>query len=227
MNVSEAVENRMSVRAFLDTPIPKESIETILKKASRAPSGGNLQPWQVHVVTGVPLKEFVDDISIKVGSGQLEQAEYDSYPEKLWSPYRDYRYATGEALYELIGIARDDKFGRLGQFAQNFKFFGAPVALFFTLDRRFINSQWADMGMFLQTIMLLATEAGLDTCPQRCWLRFPQSIKEFLGLVDSQAFFCAMALGYRDRNAKINELRIPRADIGEFTKFIGFDGANK
>ena len=222
MNVSEAVEKRMSVRAFLDTPIPRELIEAILRKASRSPSGGNLQPWQVHVVTGEPLKGFVDDISAKLGRGELEPSEFESYPEKLWSPQRDYRYATGEALYELIGISREDKFGRMGQFAQNFKFFGAPVALFFTLDRRFINSQWADMGMFIQTIMLLATEAGLDTCPQRCWLKFPQSIAKFLELDEGQAFFCAMALGYRDNDAKINELRIPRAPIEDFAKFIGF-----
>ena len=223
MNVSQAVAKRMSVRAFLDAPIPKSTIEEILTKAARAPSGGNVQPWQVHVVTGVPLQAFVDDIAIKFRAGKLEPAKFESYPKNLWSPHREYRFENGEALYETLGLKREDKLGRIEQFANNFRFFGAPVAMFFTFDKRFEQAQWSDVGMFMQTIMLLATEAGLATCAQRCWLRFPDSIATFLGLDENSTVLCGLAIGYADEHAPINQLKTDRAKLQDFASFIGFE----
>lgn len=223
MNVSQAVAKRKSVRAFLDTKVPKAIIEEILTKAARAPSGGNVQPWQAHVVTGEPLQAFIADIGQKFRTGKLEPAQFESYPKNLWSPYRDYRFENGEALYDLLGIRREDKLGRTQQFANNFRFFGAPMAMFFTFDKRFEEAAWSDVGMYMQTLMLLATEAGLATCAQRCWLRFPDSIAEFLGLDENSTVLCGLALGYADEGAPINQLKTARAKLQDFASFIGFE----
>jgi nitroreductase len=223
MNVSQAIAKRCSIRAFIDTPVERALIERILSNSASAPSGGNVQPWQVHVATGGPLQEFIADIEKKFRAGKIEAAEFESYPKGLWSPHREYRFENGEALYEILGLKREDKIGRMNQFSNNFRFFGAPVALFFTMDKRFAQAQWSDVGMFMQNLMLLATEAGLGTCAQRCWLMFKDSIAEFLGLDGNSIVLCGLALGYPDESAPINKLKTDRAKIEDYTTFIGFE----
>ncbi len=173
VSVSEAVDRRISVRKFLPDPVPYETVYEILDIARRAPSGGNVQPWNVDVLTGDALQEFKAIVDAKLKSGDMETPQYDVYPKKLWEPHRSYRYKCGEDLYALIGVARADKLGRLAQMAENFKFFDAPVGLFFTFDRKFGPPQWSDVGMLMQTIMLLAVERGLDTCAQESWSQYP------------------------------------------------------
>ncbi len=169
MNVSEAVERRMSVRAFKPDAVPGEMLREILQKAGRAPSGGNIQPWKIYALSGQPLDALKRVVAERLAAGIHEPEEYSVYPPSLWEPYRSYRFECGEDLYRSINIAREDKAGRLAQFERNFRLFDAPVGLFFFIDRRMGNAQWADLGMYMQTVMLLAVEYGLDTCAQEFW----------------------------------------------------------
>ncbi|MBV9509292.1 MAG: nitroreductase, partial [Caulobacteraceae bacterium] len=183
MTVTEAVEKRISVRAFRDTPVPAEAVREILSLASRAPSGGNLQPWRVYALAGEALAELKALAAEQLKAG-LETAEYHVYPPDLWDPFRSRRFAVGEALYATIGVERADRAGRLAQFAKNAAFFDAPVGLFFCLDRNLGPPQWSDLGMYMQTVILLAVERGLDTCAQEYWAAMPKLVSRFLDLPD-------------------------------------------
>jgi len=221
MNVSEAVDKRISVRAFRQDPVPGEILRALLQKAARAPSGGNVQPWIVHALAGQKLTEFKSLLAARQAAGERETPEYDVYPAALWDPYRSYRYECGEDLYGTIGIPREDKAARLKQMARNFDFFGAPVGLFFFLDRRMGPPQWSDLGMYMQTVMLLAVEAGLDSCAQEIWAHWPKFVSAFFGVPDTQMLFAGMSLGYRDPDHPINSLRTRRAPLHAFAHFHG------
>jgi nitroreductase len=224
MDVRTAIDSRMSCRAFLPTAVPKETIVSILEQAKRAPSGGNLQPWLVHVLTGRTLAEFLALIRSKLETHPMgEGAEYPVYPPGLHEPYRSRRFKCGEDMYATIGAPREDKAARLRQFARNYEFFGAPVGMFFCVDRRMGTAQWADIGMFMQNVMLLARAHGLHTCPQEAWAVWWKAISEFLALPPEQMLFCGMALGYRDESAPINRLRTERARLEEFAVLRGFE----
>lgn len=222
MKVSDAISSRMTVRQFLDKPVAKDLIIDILETAKRAPSGGNLQPWNVHVLIGDPLKALIEDIDAKLKAGINEEPEYNVYPPELVDPYRTRRRVVGQALYDLIGVPREDLPGKLKQLSRNFRFFDAPVGLFFVLHRQMEIGQYADVGMFMENIMLLAREHGLDTCPQEAWARWPVTLKEHLSLKDEEMLFCGMALGYRDEDAVINRLVSEREDFENFVTLHGF-----
>lgn len=222
MKVSDALDGRLSVRAFLDRPVPQDLLRVLLAGAARSPSGGNLQPWFVHVVEGaamVRLKALMQRRLAEQPGG--EGTEYAVYPQRLDEPYRSRRFKCGEDLYATIGIGRGDKPARLRQFARNFDFFGAPAGLFLSIDRQMGPGQWADLGMFLQSILLLAREFGLDSCAQEAWAMWPGTIGAFLGLPAGHMLFCGVALGYRDPAAPINSLRTERAALEDFARFIG------
>lgn len=220
MNVSQAVEARVSIRAFLDKPVPGGIVKDLLVRAARAPSGGNLQPWRVYALAGQPLADFK---AIVRANAMGEPPEYDVYPPNLWEPFRTRRFQNGEDLYATIGIPREDKPARLRQLARNGEFFGAPVGLFFCLDRKLGPPQWADLGMYMQNVMLLATERGLDTCPQEYWARYPKTVGDFLNLPGDHMLFSGMALGYRDPEAPINALRASRDPFEVWGELLGFD----
>jgi len=222
MNVSEAIDSRMSCRAFLRQPVEGDVVREILEQAKRAPSGGNLQPSHVYALAGEPLEEFLAIIQARLPScPEGEGAEFDVYPKALKEPYRTRRYKCGEDLYATINISRDNRPGRLQQFARNYALFDAPVMLLFALDRQMGIGQWVDLGMFMQNIMLLARERGLHTCAQESWVVWHKSIEEFLQLPPELMLFCGMALGYRDEHAPINRLRTERAQLEEFAEFRG------
>lgn len=221
MNVSEAVAKRFSARAFLDREVPDEIIVRILDRARQAPSGGNLQPWHVHVYARqalADLKERVRKASLEHPRG--ESREYEVYPANLHEPYRSRRYQCGEDLYAALGIPREDRLARLRQFAKNLDAFGAPVVLFFSIDRAMGRNQWAHLGMFMQTIMLLAVEEGLHSCPQEAWSVFPETLSEFLGLPDGQMFYCGMSIGYADMDQPVNQWRTGRAPLEDIASFF-------
>ncbi|MGB8365853.1 MAG: nitroreductase [Rhizomicrobium sp.] len=223
MNVSDAVRSRHSVRAFLDRPVPKDILREILELAARAPSGGNVQPWRLYAVTGEPLAAFKAKMHERIATNPSpDPLEYHIYPESLWEPHRTYRFRVGEQMYGLIGIPRDDKAGRVAQFQRNYQFFGAPTALFTYIDKRMGPPQWSDLGMYLQTVMLLLREHGLDSCPQECWSTYSAMVREFLGAPTELMLFCGMAIGYRDPDAPINALVTERAPIDDFATFKGF-----
>jgi nitroreductase len=220
LNVTDAIQSRMSCRAFLDTPVSLETIRSMLETAKRAPSGGNLQPWQVHVLTGAPLKKFLALIRQKLlDHPQGEGTEYPIYPPDLKEPYRSRRFKCGEDLYATISVPREDKQRRLAQFARNYELFGAPALMFFVIDRRMGADQWADVGMFMQSLMLLARVHGLHTCAQESWAAWHRTVAEYIGLSPELMLFCGLALGFRDETAPINRLRTDRASLEEFATF--------
>ena len=220
MSVTEAVLARKSIRAFLDTPISDELIREVLSKASRAPSGGNLQPWRVYVINGETTERFKTMMRAKVAAGETETPEYDVYPKGLKEPYRSSRFKVGEDMYALLEIPRSDKPARLRRLAHNYWFFDAPAALFCYVDRDMGLPQWSDLGMFLQTVMLLFQEAGVDTCAQESWARWPNTVADFVGAPPELMLFSGLAIGHRDPNQPVNELVSDREPLESFAAFV-------
>ncbi len=216
LTVSEAVSTRRSIRAFLDTPVDDEVVAELLRKASRAPSGGNLQPWRVYVVGSGAMADFQGYL----GSREIEQPGYDIYPPSLWEPYRTNRFTIGEQMYALLGIEREDKAARLARMAENYRFFGAPAAIFCFIDVNMGPPQWSDLGMFLQTFMLLATEAGLSTCPQESWTMWSEAVGEYVGAAEEELLFCGVAIGYADPDAPVNTLVSERMPLERWARFV-------
>jgi nitroreductase len=216
MDVTEAVTRRKSTRQFSPVPVSDDTLRGLLELASRSPSGGNVQPWRIYVVNGDSLTRFREFIADR----PIEAGEYDIYPADLWEPYRTNRFVLGEQMYATLGIEREDKAGRLEQFAKNGDFFGAPAALFCFIDRGMGRPQWSDLGMFLQTFMLLAQEAGLDTCPQEYWSVRHRAVSEFVGAPDNEMLFCGMAIGHADPDAPINSLISERMPLEEWATFV-------
>ena len=217
MNVSDAVNTRKSIRRFLDQPVEPELVKELLRKSSRAPSGGNLQPWRVFVVTGEAMPRFLEGLKT---SESKDEPEYAIYPPSLKSPYRDSRFKVGEDMYAKLGIARDDKAGRFAHLARNFEFFGAPTGFFCFVDRIMGPPQWSELGLFLQTFMLLAQEAGLDTCAQEAWAGRPQTVARLVGAPSELMLFCGMAVGYGDPNAEVNTLVSEREPLENWATFL-------
>lgn len=223
VSASDAVRRRYSCRAYLDRPVAGELVRDILETAHRAPSGGNLQPWRVYALAGEELARFTTLIAQKAAANPRgDGAEYDVYPKELADKYKARRFAVGEDLYASIQVGREDRAGRLRQFARNFEFFGAPVALFFCIHRGMGSPQWSDLGMFMQSVMLLAVERGLDTCAQEAWAMWHKTVAEFLGLPEDYMLFSGMALGYGDPDAPINSWRSARDRFEDWAELRGF-----
>lgn len=223
MKVSEAVERRRSIRAFTDAPVATATILDLLARANRAPSGGNLQPWHVAVVNGERMDALRALMAERLAGAARpggEAAEYAVYPASLKEPYRTRRFVVGEQMYTLLGISREDRAGRLRRFAENYRFFGAPAAIFCFVDRTMGPPQWADLGMFLATFMLLLQERGIDTCAQEAWAAYPRTIAEFCGFSEELMLFCGMAIGHRDETAPVNTLRSERAPLSEWVRVL-------
>jgi nitroreductase len=221
--VDEVVRARRSTRAYLDRPVDPVMLRDLLSTAARAPSGGNLQPWRLFVLANEALARFKSVIGERVRvAPKGEDPEYSVYPTPLPELYAQRRFECGEALYAALEIARTDKARRRGQFADNFAFFGAPVGLFCFVDRRMGAPQWADLGMFLQTLMLLLKTRGIDTCAQEAWSLYPRTVCAYVSAPVEMMLFCGMAIGYADPHAPINRLQTPRASVEQFTTFLGF-----
>jgi len=217
MDVQQAVATRTSIRDFLPDPVSDDLVRSLLEGASRAPSGGNLQPWRIYVVNGESLNRLREFL---VDRPKFDELEYDMYPPKLWEPYRTSRFENGEQLYGVLGIAREDKAERARWFARNDDFFGAPCAIFCFVDRGMGPPQWSDLGMFLQTFMLLAQEQGLSTCAQEYWSVRHTSIQEFVGAPEQEMLFCGVALGRANPDAVINTLRTTRRPLEEWARWV-------
>lgn len=222
MNVSEAVAARQATRAFLDKPVPEAMVRSLLADAGRAPSGGNLQPWHVFALTGEPLARLKATVKGKLERGEREAGDYVIYPPNLWEPLRSRRSAAGAQRYTALGLGRESH-GQALLEAMNFEFFGAPVGLFFCLDRRVGPPQWADLGMYMQTLMLLAVEQGLATCPQEVWSVWPRTVTQAVGMPDGLMLFAGMSLGYADTASPMNSYRTARAPLDSFASLSGFD----
>jgi nitroreductase len=223
MDVREAVASRYSCRAFLPTPVPEATVRDIVERAARAPSGGNLQAWRVYAMAGERVEALKRLLAPRMGElPKGEGGEYQIFPTELKEPYRSRRFAVGEQLYRAIGVPREDRPARYRQYARNFQFFGAPAGLFFAIDRAMLPAQWADLGGYIQTIMVLARGHGLDSCPQEAWITWQRTMRDFLELPDELMLFCGMALGYADAAAPINSWRSTREPVDAFATFAGF-----
>ena len=217
MNVSDAVSSRASIRSYQKRKVSSALIKELLQKASRSPSGGNLQPWKIFVINNNSMIRF---LQFQQEWSSPDTAAYEIYPHKLKDPYRTSRFELGEKMYQLLGISREDKTGRISQIMKNFEFFGAPCAFFCFIDRQMGPPQWADLGMFLQTFMLLAKEAGLDTCAQESWSMKQDSVSHFVNANEEDLLFCGMSIGYKDPDAIINSLVSDRRSIETWATFI-------
>ena len=227
LTVADAISSRMSVRAFTKDPVSKEVITKLLDISARAPSGTNTQPWKVYVLEGNTLKELCaqvcaayDAIAANPELAKEYQAGYTYYPDKWFSPYIDQRRENGWSLYGLLGITKGDKDKMHVQHRKNFQAFGAPVCLFFTIDKELGKGSMLDYGMFLQNFMVAARGEGLDTCPQAAWNDYSKIILPTIGAQDKEMLVCGMALGYADKSEIVNTFRTPRVSAEEFTTWL-------
>ena len=225
MHVAEAIASRRSIRDFLATPVSGELIRRVLAVASRAPSGGNVQPWHIDIVAGERLDELRARMRRRLEAAAAgaapEESDYAIYPKDLPSPYRDYRFKIGEDMYARLGIPREDKAARLRWFARNWEAFGAPMLLLCSVDRRMGKPQWSDLGMYLQTVMLLLRSEGVDSCPQESWSVYPRTVGDFIGLPPERMLFTGMAIGYGNPAHPVNALVSERAPLDAFARFHG------
>lgn len=214
MNVTEAVATRRSTRAFIDRPVDPKMLQAILQKAARAPSGGNLQPWHTIVLTGPTLERFKANMQPSVAQGLASEApEYSVYPSELGMPYEERRRKVGEDMYGLLGIERADRVARRAWFTRNFAFFDALVGLFVHTPSYMGPPQWSDLGMWMQTVMLLLREAELDSCAQECWSMFPNTLRRLLPIPNDHILFAGLAIGHADPAVAVNQLVSERASL--------------
>lgn len=221
--VDAAITSRRSLRAFLPTPVPRATVEHLLDVAARAPSGTNMQPWRGHVMAGARLLRFCGAVEAAFLAGVTEARDYRYYPETFFEPYLSRRREVGWGLYSLLGIGRGDTDKMRVQHARNFRFFGAPVGVIFTIDRRLEIGSWLDYGMFLQNVMVAARGLGLDTCPQAAFANFPNTVRAALELPIQDVVVCGMAIGHADPDAVENTLHTTRVPAREFMNFTGFE----
>ncbi|RYX90305.1 MAG: nitroreductase [Comamonadaceae bacterium] len=217
--VSQAIRRRGAVRAFLPRAVPRNVLQELLRTACCAPSGGNLQPWHVHMLTGPALARLKLRMASYLEAGGGSAPEFEVYPPQLWEPLRQRRRDAGALRYAALGVGDKDAGANQQLLRDNAAFFGAPVGLFFCTDRRVGSSQWLDVGLLMQNVMLLAVEQGLDTCPQAVWSNWPQVLRETLALGEYEVVVAGMSLGFRDPDAAINQFRTSRAGLGEVATF--------
>jgi nitroreductase len=220
MDVYEAVTSRRAVRGFTDEPVSREVIERVLTAAAWSPSGSNIQPWNIYVVTGEPLAQLKKLAVERVAAGDpWDQRQYEMYPPAMKSPYADRRSAFGKERYSALGIGREDWEARQRAAIANWDCFGAPAALFCYIDRDLGPAQWADVGMYLQTVMLLLRAEGLDSCPQMAWSQVRNTVADVVSPPEGQILFCGMSIGHQD--PAVGYVRTGRAPLDETVTFVG------
>ena len=223
ISVTEALMGRHSARAFLDRPVAASLVHDIIEVARRAPSSSNMQPWRLAAMAGDDLARLKTAVRQSLAANPMgEGSEYRIYAANLKEPYNGRRLKCAEDMYATVGIARENKMGRLMQFARNFDFFGAPVGMILSIDRSMEPGQWADTGIFLQSLLLLAHERGLATCRQAAWAAMHKTVRAHLGLPDELMVYCGISLGYADPAQPINSLKIERAPLADIADIRGF-----
>ena len=223
MNVSDAVASRRSIRQFTDQPVDPAVLRRVLEKAQNAPSGGNTQPWNAVMLAGEPLARLKALVADTIPQGLAAySAEYPIYPAELEGRYAASRFGVGEAMYAAVGIPREDKAQRLDMFRKNFRAFDAPVLMLVHTPRYMGLPQWSDIGMWLQTVLLLLREEGLDSCAQEAWAVYQKQIREVVDLPEDHIFFCGVAIGWGDRSVPINRFPVPREPLDNVVRWQGF-----
>lgn len=223
MNVTDAVRNRRSIRDFLPQAIDPQTLREVLEVARWAPSGGNIQAWRIIAVAGAE-RDAIVNLARQQSAGLAADAEdpYPIYPRDIWEPLRTRRYTLAEDMYRALGVPREDKPARLRHVARNFEFFGAPVGLFFVIDRRVAHGQWAHLGMLIQTVALLLEERGLGSCMQEAWAALRPALARHFALAPDEMIYCGMAVGHPDRTKAVNDFPRTRITVDELAEFRGF-----
>ena len=220
-DVFAAARTRRSIRAYKSDPVPGAIVREIVALGRHAPSGSNIQPWRVHVLTGATLRRVGSAIQQAfVNDEPGHKRDYDYYTDPVYEPYLARRRQCGWGLYSLLGIGRGDREKSKTYRATNYNFFGAPVGLIFTIDRKLEKGSWLDYGMFLQTIMLAARARGLHTCPEAAIASYPDIVRRELGIANEWVVICGMAMGYADPGALINTFQPPRIEVDEYAVFL-------
>jgi nitroreductase len=220
MSVEVAITGRRSVRAYLKKDVPREVLEKVLRVAGRAPSGTNVQPWKVWVLSGARMATLSDELTRLHNAGAAQDREYYYYPEKWREPYLARRRACGFGLYDTLGIPKGDKAAMHAQHAQNWRFFGAPMALMFSVDTDLEKGSWLDCGMFIQSVMIAARGEGLATCPQAAFAYQAHTVKRMIGIPEAQTLICGMAMGYEDTSAVVNSFVTEREPLESFVTWV-------
>jgi nitroreductase len=221
--VGDVLRSRRSVRAFRAEPVPADAVREILQEAACAPSGGNIQPWHVHVLTGAPKQAFSQALLDASRAGKAAPATH--FPDPLPNVFRARVDDFASRYYGSLGIAREDALARARQSLRNFSFFGAPVGLIFSIDRRLKPHSWLDLGLFMQGVMIAAKARGIDTCPQVSFAPLHGVIAEQLRMNEEQVTVCGMSMGYGDTHAQVNQVRMPREQVDGFACLHGFETA--
>lgn len=221
-HVRAALHARRSVRGFLPTPVDRATVEAILEDAARSPSASNTQPWRVYVCMGEPRDRLSAELtSIHRSGGDGHREEYVYYPPVWRDPYLSRRREVGKALYGLLGIPKGDEHGMAHQYARNYEFFGAPVGLFFTIERDHGQAAWLDLGMFLHALMMAAVAHGLGTCAQQAFARYHRVVRTHLAIPEAEIVVCGMSLGRPDPHEPANRLATRREPVAAFARFAG------
>lgn len=218
--VDRVMRSRRSLRAYRPDAVPRALLEDLLTAASSAPSNSNTQPWRVHAIAGAPLQAMGDALVAAFRENSLPPSPHfpDPLPEEHARRQRDF----GATYYQTLGIAITDMAGRARQTEKNFHFFGAPVGLIFTIDRRLAPHSWLDLGLFVQNVMIAAAARGLGTCPQVSFARFHPVIARHLAMTEHELTVCGVSLGYPEPEAAVNRMAMPRREVREFASFTGF-----
>ena len=220
MSIIDILKERKSVRSFLNKEVSKEQIELILNSAKLSPSGVNMQPYEVCVVSGNTKLNIENKMLKAFDDNNKEPMDYQYYPLEWKEPYSSRRKNMGLLMYATLGIKRQDKEQQVNQWRENYRAFGAPTVLYFFLDSTLEQGSYLDYGMFLQSIMLVATDLGLATCPMASLAEFPSIVKDALKIDKDKVLLCGIALGYEDKEAKVNSFKTDRVELEGFTKFF-------
>ena len=220
MNLKDIIKSRYSVRSFTKKNVDIGIIKEILQISKCAPSGGNIQPWKVYVVTGSAKEKLIERTLSNYDNGVQEKIEYEIYPNPLDEEYRKRRSECAKDMYAALSIEQDDIESRLTQIRENFKFFGAPVGMIITIDKAFAVNGWGHVGMFIQNICLSAIDNDMGTCLQESWSIYPETVKDVLNIPDNEVVWCGIALGYPNLEHPINNYRTSRESIDKFVTFI-------
>ncbi|MFA5633449.1 MAG: nitroreductase [Porticoccaceae bacterium] len=222
VSVTDAVQSRRSIRAFSSRPVDPALLRRLIELAARAPSGGNVQPWKVIILGGGERQALSDAVHQRIAENPAyDSPEYPIYPADLKEPHSSQRFKVGEAMYAQLDIPRADKAARWRQVRRNYDFFGAPVGLLCYVDRQMGSAQWSDLGMFLQTLMLLLREQGISSCAQESWSVYHQTVNAVIQPPPELMLFCGLAIGYADTEAPVNRLQSERLPVQEFADFRG------
>ena len=224
MSVSRTLRSRVSIRAYTCEAPSLEAVREILDAARWSPSGGNMQPWKVIAVAGRARDEVCELAHRTLATNPAgEEGDYPVQPGEMHKNLRERRVLAAQQRYAMMGIERDDKAGRAAAVARNYDFWGAPVGLFFVTYRELAHSQWAHLGMFIQSVVLAAEEKGLGSCVQEAWAKVRESVRCHFGLPSEEMIYCGMALGYADKSRSINAFRSTREPLTSFVTMLGFE----